>query len=75
MTETNDQQRSWRTRMASVLRQFAKLTEEDHFDYSTGTMVKIVGLCHTNGGVRLTVAPNDDPLNRVYSTDLEELEI
>jgi len=61
--------------MASVLRQFAKLTEEEMMDNSTGSMVKIVGLCHTNGGVRLTVAPNGDPMNRVYSTDLEELEI
>lgn len=64
-------QRSWHTRMASVMRQFEKLTEDPVTD-DNGESIMVIGLCRTVSGIRLTVSPEAGPAH-VYSTDLDRL--
>lgn len=66
--------RSWRTRMQSVMRQFESLTREEVIENSTLNSLRVVGLYRIHGKVRLTVAPVEDCL-QVFSTDLEEVSL
>ncbi|HQX51852.1 MAG TPA: hypothetical protein PLR25_18170, partial [Planctomycetaceae bacterium] len=64
-------QGSWHTRMASVIRQFEKLTEETMIDDDSGELVDVVGLCKTCGQTRLTVKSLEGTAG-FYSTHVSE---
>ena len=65
-------QRSWQTRMASVIRQFETLTEEILTDDHSGELVDVVGLCKSYGETRLTVKSREGTAG-FYSTPLDRL--
>ncbi len=62
--------RSWRTRMASVMRQFERLVQEPVM--RDDLPVDVIGIQCWNGKTRLTVSPVHDHKD-VFSTDLEEV--
>lgn len=65
-------QRSWHTRMASVIRQFKTLTEEYVTDSPSGEWVEIVGLGKSCGDIRLTVVEAGG-CGEFYSRGLDQL--
>lgn len=67
-------QRSWSTRMASVLRQFKSLADEPVFDRQHRQMVNIVGLVFVGEEPVLTLQPTDIP-GANYASELEHLEV
>ena len=65
-------QPSWHTRMASVIRQFEKLTNELMTDNNSGDLVDVVGLHKSCGQTRLTVQAFEGTAG-VYSAQLDRL--
>lgn len=65
-------QRSWHTRMASVIRQFKTLTKEYVTDSPSGEWVEIVGLSKSCGDVRLIVV-GAGGCGEFSSRDLDQL--
>lgn len=63
---------SWHTRMASVIRQFEKLTNELMTDNNSGELVDVVGLHKSCGQTRLTVESFEGTAG-VYSAQLDQL--
>lgn len=71
--------RSWRTRMASVGRQFARLASEPVQDTQKDQMVHVAGMFLVpmpdgTTDVRVNVVPTDC-VDGMYSTSLENLEV
>ena len=64
--------RSWRTRMASVLRQFETLTSKPVYDKSLDQMVNVVGICQSLAGPMIQVIPTDAD-HGLYSVTVEDL--
>ena len=65
-------QRSWQTRMTSVLRQFNNLTSGPVFDKKHDHMVNIIGLTCVFGEPGIQVIPTDG--GPVYTAKVEDLE-
>lgn len=65
-------ERSWKTRFASVLRQFDALATKPVFDKTKEQMVDIVGICQTTAGPMIQVIPTDAD-SGIYSVTVEEL--
>ena len=65
---------SWQTRMASVMRQFDKLSKKPVFDKTHEQMVNILGMTLVYGEPGIQVRPTDGgPMYTVYK--LEELDV
>jgi len=64
---------SWQTRMASVMRQFDKLTKKPVFDKANETMVNILGMTLVYGSPGIQVRPTDG--GDIYTLKLEELDV
>lgn len=75
--ERDQTQRSWRTRMDSVVRQFQKLADEAKegvTEEGSGNLVRVIGMAVTCGKIRITVLPLDVPED-MYSVDVEALRL
>jgi hypothetical protein len=64
---------SWQTRMASVMRQFHKLTKKPVFDKTNDVMVNVIGMTCVIGTPGLQVVPTDG--GSIYTLKCEELDV
>jgi hypothetical protein len=64
---------SWQTRMASVMRQFDKLTRKPAFDKTNEQMVNFIGMSLVRGTPSIQVIPTDG--GAIYPLRIEELDV
>lgn len=64
---------SWQTRMASVMRQFDKLTKKPVFDKTNEVMVNIIGMTCVYSTPGIQVKPTDG--GAAYTARCEELDV
>jgi hypothetical protein len=64
---------SWQTRMASVMRQFNKLSQKPVFDKTNEVMVNILGMTLVYDEPGIQVAPTDG--GNIYTLKCEELDV
>jgi len=64
---------SWQTRMASVMRQFDKLTKKPVFDKTNEAMVSILGMTLVYGSPGIQVRPTDG--GDIYTIGYSNLDV